>query len=449
MPETGGLEMILRKTAMPMKLLAASLFAVVLFGQIEASASGYEKSIMWGAREAGVAGIATPYIQGSDSIYFNPAGLATDKPGNSVALNVAGLTSQFKGPINNTNDESTSTKAFNTPGGLTYSHAFDQWGFGAGAFVSGGSKAQYDGVNFPGYAANPDVLTDLTIAEFSAGAAYKVNSDLKIGAAWRVTMAQGNLAFIQRASAAALANVRLSNLKSWDYTGFRLGAQYKLAEKTMLGLTYRSEVNIHAAGDVSGNVITNQFAGTKVIPIDSDTGTANTTFPMQIALGVQQTFSDDWSGLAEYDWSQYSRVGSVFFNTRIHAAAAGLDNNGASIQQNWFDQHNVRLAGDFHGFAWPIRFGYIWTSAVTDPDLARASFTPPGMAHTFTLGTGHAWTVAENPLQCDLAADYTMVQGDAGGSAAQSGQTGAGTDIRAGTYKAATYALHLGVAYNF
>ncbi len=48
-------------------LVIAALAGSSAFG------SGFEKAIMFGGRAAGIGGIATPYIQGPQSLYFNPA----------------------------------------------------------------------------------------------------------------------------------------------------------------------------------------------------------------------------------------------------------------------------------------------------------------------------------------------------------------------------------------
>ena len=66
---------------------AGILASLALAGQ--ASASGFEKSIMIGGKSAGLAGIATPWVQGAEALYFNPAGLASDKPGGEVALDIS------------------------------------------------------------------------------------------------------------------------------------------------------------------------------------------------------------------------------------------------------------------------------------------------------------------------------------------------------------------------
>ena len=47
----------------------------VTMGASLVQASGYEKGILWGGKYSGVAGVGSPGVKGSDSIFYNPAGL--------------------------------------------------------------------------------------------------------------------------------------------------------------------------------------------------------------------------------------------------------------------------------------------------------------------------------------------------------------------------------------
>src|SRR5690554_2535709 len=108
-----------RRTIKKFKLIALAAVSVPFMAG-EAIGGGYEKSIMWGGRTAGVAGIATPYIMGSQALYFNPAGLVSENVGQDISFNISPTWSQFKGPINNTNDQVTSERQLTTPFGVIY-----------------------------------------------------------------------------------------------------------------------------------------------------------------------------------------------------------------------------------------------------------------------------------------------------------------------------------------
>jgi long-chain fatty acid transport protein len=420
-----------------------------------AHAAGFEKSIVWGGRSAGVAGIATPYMQGADALYFNPAGLAADKAGHTLSFNISPTSSQFKGPINNQNTEETSKSGLLTPLGLTYGFTPSEssWGFGLGAYVSGGSNAHFENVKFfGGESDKTEVKTDLQIMEIAAGAAYRVSDDLKIGLAWRVVMAQANFAFASRSAllppfpggTVTIANAKLSGLKDTEAAAFRFGAQYKVSESTELGLTFRSEVNLEATGKADLKVF-NPMTGA-VLPTASATdkdATARTTFPMAVTLGALHKLNEDWNLLGEYVWTQYSRVGEINVESDAFASTGGK----TSLKTEWADQHNVRVAAEYLS-PWPVRFGYIWTNTVTKEDHARASFTPPGPAHTVTLGTGKAFEFGEQNLRFDAAFEYTTTSGDVGNGAAAGGNA-VGGDTRNGKYSVNAYVAHLGLTYSF
>jgi long-subunit fatty acid transport protein len=368
----------------------------------------------------------------------------SDKPGQDISFNVSPTFSQFKGPINNENTQETSKTSTSFPLALIYGNTInDKVGFGIGGYFSGGAKAVYDGVSFAGYTGKADVKSDLAIAEIALGAAYKIDESLKVGASWRVMMASASLATVQRTQVApgvvALGNAKLTDLKDTEYGGFKFGAQYKCGENTLVGLTYRTEVNFKTKGTLGRQVILPTAAGGGVTTLPDASAQLETTFPMAATLGVQHDYGSDWRALAEFVWTQYSRV------KKLDIIAGGT--SAGTIPQNWFDQDNIRLAGEYRGTPWPVRFGYVWTNQVTNSNEARATFSAPGMAHTLTVGTGHAFDIMEKPLQFDIAGEYSFVSGTGKGAAAGSGAPG--DDIRAGSYKTSVYVAHLGVTYAF
>ena len=413
-----------------------------------ANAAGFEKGIMWGGRSAGVGGIATPYMTGAQALYFNPAGLANDKEGQDVSLNLSPTFPTFNGPINNENTQETSKSTTLIPGSLLYSRTLnDKVGVGIGYFASGGSNATYENVGFPllnNPTATVTTKTDLAVTEASLGAGYKVSEDLKVGLAWRVTMAKAEFAVAQRdPTSSNVLNAQLSDLKATDFTGFRLGAQYKINETTRLGFNYRSEVNLKADGNVGGKI--NAYGAPATIPLVNNSASVKTTFPMQANLGIMHEYPE-WRALADVSWTQYSRVKDIEIEGKVQRA----DNNTvirdrSAVPLDWQDEIQARLGGEYLGVSWPIRFGYAYTGQVTNKDKARATFVPPAAAHTLTVGTGQIFNVMENALQFDVAGEYTMASADAG--TAPAGNTT--NDFRSGKYEVNSYSVHMGLTYAF
>ncbi len=409
-------------------VVAATLVNAGIVSQ--AFAAGYEKSIMWGGRTAGVAGIATPYIQGSEALYFNPAGLTSDKVGQDVSLNVSPTTVQFSAPFKQTDGttpRASSEHGVVFPSGLIYgANVGDRMGFGIGGYASGGALANYAGVTTG--AGVVDIKTALEIYELALGGSYKVSDRLKVGVAYRIVMANAAVSTVGRVGNSAF-QINATSLKDTQYTGFKLGAQYKLDDKTLLGLTYRSEVNFKADGKVQAYPAGSGSAVQAAAPTSD--ATLRTTLPMQVTLGASHDCTETWKTLAELSWTQYSR---------IKALSIPVAGTTASVVQNWHDQYNVRLGSEYHGWMLPVRFGYGWTNQVTNSTYARPSFTPPGLAHTLTAGTGYSMAVLGNPLQLDVAIEDTFASGKSKDEAA---------DVASGKYSVNETALHLGAVYAF
>lgn len=395
---------------------AASLLTAIFAGQT-GFASGFEKSIPFGGQTSGVAGIGSSYMQGSQALFFNPAGLAGDKTGSDVSLNVSPTSPSWKAPILSTSTQESSTSKMLTPFGLMYGNTLnDKLGFGVGVYTSGGTYADYTNLKFTTGSTLLEAKTDLTIMEMAAGVGYKVMDGLKIGASWRVATVSGALNVVSPAGGGAGLEKDLKDLKDTNYTGFKLGAQYRAADKTDIGFTYRSEMNFHAKGTIGAHT---SIGTTPLADTDVKVGT---TFPAAWTLGVSHQCLENWKFLAEYVYTEYSKVKNL---------AVEFKGTSNPFELQWKDQHNLRLGGEYKGFSWPVRFGYIWTSKVTDADHSLPTLTPPGTANTLTLGTGQEF----GSFRVDGGLEYTMASGAATGMTADNSVT--------------EYALHLGGAYTF
>jgi long-subunit fatty acid transport protein len=414
----------------------------------QAHAAGYEKSIMWGGKTGSMAGISTSYIEGADALYFNPAGLVAKAPGQQLSFNISPVWSKFSGPYNDNNDVIDSKSGFATPLSLIYSNTLnDQWAFGAGGYISGGSKVDFEDIDINYAGGKPSTKTDLQIAELGVGVGWKPNTTWKFGASYRYVLARASFGFFQRTGTSAL-NLFLNDLKDQE-SAFKLGAQWAVCESTHIGLTYRSEVNLNASGSVDGTAYAkgsnNKFA------VNHADASVSTVFPQAVTLGADHSFSDVWQGLAEVAWTNYARVDKIqtTMNTTVQTVGTAVVN--PAVTQNWQDQWNLRLGGNYMGYAWPIRFGYGLTTQVTNSDWARPTFTPPGTSHTLTVGSGQTFELGGQKLEFNGSGEYTFLSATGNGKAAGDGTPVAGGagDIRAGDYKTSSYALHLGLAYNF
>ena len=118
-------------------LLTASFLAVQ-----QAQAAGFEKSVMWSGRYAGVAGAAVSSVTGGQSLFFNPAGLAG--PGD-VSLNYSPTWIKLDGYLASATSKEESKVGPLPFGGAVAAYSLGngstRFGFGGGYYVVGGEKA--------------------------------------------------------------------------------------------------------------------------------------------------------------------------------------------------------------------------------------------------------------------------------------------------------------------
>lgn len=438
---------------------------LLLFVSTVAFGSGYEKSVLWGGKYAGVAGSASAGVSGSDSIFYNPAGLVNSPELGDITFNLSSGSSQFKGPIvpsanvvspgpsiaafTNANKQESSKTAQTIVPGVTYSMKLnDSWSYGLGYYAVGGTRAVYEDVDFAPRSYKAKVGSEITITEFSAGVGYKVSEAFRLGLGLRYTMTDANFSSVgyvtSGSNVVGITNVEIKDIKTANLDSVRLGMQYDVSENTKVGLTLRTETKVSKTAKASGTA--NVCGGGATCPAIANLTIAeadvkvDTVLPMAINLGVEHKLADTWTLYGELVHTAYSTIekvdldGSVTVGTTTSALP--------DIDQKWKDQLNVKLAAQWSGMSWPVRFGYIHTSDVSNKQYARASFTPPGAAATYTLGTGQQFKIGESPLDFNIALDYTTVKGD-GDASVQPLST------PAGSYEAASTAIHTGFAYKF
>ena len=400
------------------------LAAVAALVGTNAYAGGFEKNVTWSGKYVGIGGAAVSAVEGSESLYFNPSGLAVKRGANGdVTLNFSPTFAKYKGPFNATTRVQEETdKSFIPVGGLTASYELmERLSVGVGYYVSGGTNAVYENVNvgFPTF--TPEIKSELALTEASVGLGYEVLPGLRIGAAWRVLMVNGDFFFPRPA---ASDYVKIEDIKKTKYNGFKLGAQYEGADKRWaVGATFRNGVNF--AADMKQTVF--NALGTAGTPA---TGTISSSFPWQAAIGGNYGITDDlWIHL-EFVHTDYN-----------HNGAIDITNGTAPFQlvTTWKDQQNYRLGFEYKGIEnLPLRAGYVYTTQVVPDARANATFSSPGVGHTVALGAGRSF-LENNALDINVAAEHSWAKGDVAGV----------TTAVPGEYSSSSWAAHLGAAYKF
>lgn len=408
--------------------------------------AGYEKTALWSAKSAGVASAVSASVTGADSLYFNPAGLGSEK-GFNLNVHFSPTLSKFKGPISTTTALE-SKQGFLPIGGILASFSpMEKLGIGAGFYIAGGSTVKYEGVDFSSYSATftttQTIESKIQMYEGSIGAGYELIEGLKVGAAWRMTMVNAALSstIIKPLNAAGthklMSSAAYADLKQNKFDGFRLGVQYAPKESCWgVGVAYRSK----SAFKVKG---TSTFTGKSNV-LGDITATASTVelesqLPQALNVGGYIDLMDKKLRLLpEYQFIDYGSVRQlVFTGSQVITAPVALASTNVlpNIDQNWKPQHALRLGAEYSGLdIATLRAGYGINTKVTPTDRARATFVAPGTGHSIIVGAGT--TFMEKKLGLDVAADYSFSKGD-----------GVNELGNAGSFSATGMTAHLSLSY--
>lgn len=434
---------------------AWTLGACALLIGAQAFAAGFEKTVTWSGKHAGQAGIGIATVAGPESLYFNPAGLASGT-GTEMSLNFSPVFGQFKAPFADAGSAVArdGKRSFSPIFGANFSHKInEQLGVGVGAFVSGGTRAEYeaftDATTGPFDDLDPTFKSYLSILEVVPGVAYAISDDLKIGLGLRWLFVGGDFNYASNIQTAAAFEQQFSNLKANKFGGVRAGIQYAPRDSNWgLGLNFRSSVDFTAEGDVKYRLDPQLgTAGNTIQEFNSTGGSISGTFPWQLGIGTWFDLSPKKFRVGlEYSFSQYAknRVLGIHNPSDFSTAGGGALATAATLSSNndislsWHNQHVARIGFEYMLETLALRAGYAYTSQVTDTKNPLPTLASPGAGHSITLGAG---APIMDKVEANLGVEYSMASGTP--AAADVGAT------RAGEYSSNAYAAHVGVNVAF
>jgi long-chain fatty acid transport protein len=388
------------------KYLKQGFLFVLLLSYGQVAFASYEFLMPWSAKEMSMGGAATASVDGSQSLYFNPAGLANLKAA-EMNSNISPYIIKSTGSLNfPTATTLTQSGSLSPNGGLFWGTKLNEkLGIGVGVYGAAGATNKYGVMDLTsaGAVVNPEVSGNLADLEFAVGAGYHLTPELSIGAAWRVSVISSYIKTFNP-DPANLFSLNIDGLTGSNFAGFRFGAQYRPVEANWgLGASFRTAVPINLKnGTISGVALK-----TNTALAGAADGTVTTSLPWELTVGGYYQLLSNWRFVLQYDFAQYNSLKSFDVTGTLGGVAFVTP-----LAQNWNNQSRLRLGTEVTDIIpVPIRLGYVLTSQVIPNDRASTAFaTPPGLASGFAIGSGVDFT---KKLHFDGAISYVSGSGDA------------------------------------
>ncbi|HEX5392012.1 MAG TPA: outer membrane protein transport protein [Rhodocyclaceae bacterium] len=307
------------------KLLSALILGAFASG---AGASGFQlieqNASGLGNAYAGSAAVA----ENASTIFYNPAGM-TELQGTQVSVGAALVKPSFK-----FKDEGSSTGALanggnggdagrwgTVPNFYFSTAASKDLSFGVGVGAPFGLMTKYDS-SWSGAAQS--VKFDVKTMNINPSVAYRINETISIGGGlnWqRLNANYDRLAAVVAVGpfpASVTSTTPVSLSVSDESTGWNVGALIKLSPATKLGLSYRSEIKYHAAGQVMVTGSSALLNGARSSNVKADI-----TLPDTFIASLTHQLDDRWNLLGDISWTGWSSIPKIDI-IRTSGSSSGL-----------------------------------------------------------------------------------------------------------------------------
>ncbi len=343
------------------------------------------------------------------AIQFNPAGL-TDLEGSQASVGntfLAGFVDYD--PVNGKSDE-TRKNFFIAPNiYFTKNVKESRLAFGVGVTAPYGLGTKWSDTSFARYLGTE---SDMALVNLNPTVAFKALPGLSIGIGFDYTFgtvdmkAQNNWNIVET----ALNNPDIgsrpdgltdTHLSVDDGFGYNIGLLYKINEKSSVGVSFRSKIDLNFTGNtemrgISGALPQLAFGGNR-FRTDVD---ADVTLPESLTIGYGRHVGDKWFFEIDVEWTRWSRFDTVGFEFEESNAMLEADN---PQEFKWDDAISVGIGSEYklNGKA-SLRGGYTYHETPVPGD----TFTPniPGSSrHSITTGAGYKMRLFDLPITIDAA----------------------------------------------
>ena len=229
---------------------------------------------------------------------------------------------------------------------------------------------------------------------------WRINDWLSVGAGVQIQYAKSDLRF--GFAPVAGSNIDLSALKGWGY-GATAGVTLTPGPRTTIGIGWRSGIN----QDVDGSL------GVGPVIPGGTPGPISTTvhLPDTVSAGIRHRFDERWTVMGTVEWSNWSRIGTVTFNTPSGALATVGTATGPAVVALPFQYRDGWFFSGGAEYQWSerlaLRSGIAFErSPVTDQ--VRMPAIPDD--DRFWLSVGASWQIFPGVMWFDLAYSHIWVK---------------------------------------
>ena len=403
------------------KIAAAAATALVSTSSVHAA--GFMLS------EQSVAGLGRAYagagIVGDDlsAVWYNPAGMVL-LPGTQVQAGgvYVDLDLSYKGDDGTT--ENGSKYGVPIPNFFFTRQMNDSMWFGLGLTVPYGLATEY---NRTWGQINRGMNAEIKVFDLNPNIAWKISDKLSIGAGISLQYADAQY------ETGAMGGMGYGRLDVDSFAwGANIGVMWSPTETLRFGLSYRSQVNHHADGDLrvgtvgklSGDLSNKSYFaefGNASASLSAPqtvllTGTWEATPKLRLSALIRWA---DWSSFdtltVNADMSSLSVTNKGVFNALKEMLASMnkdlSDLSSISVKNKWQDTWLFTLGADYTiNNAWTVRAGVGFETSPIDDDRTRTALIPD--SERLWLSIGATWHVTEN-LQGDFGFTWLHGLGDA------------------------------------
>jgi long-subunit fatty acid transport protein len=361
------------------RVLAAFAAVSLALGTAQpALGAGFDTPILYTARHQGMGGTAIGYVDDPSAAFHNPAGLqgvhGLALIGN-VSLILAHLTGSPAAPPSARSIQSSLTVAPMFLAGAAY--RVQPWlsaGVALFPVASGGADYQYAVAGAQQYQVNETriVFFELTpVISLNVPKDSIVPGELAFGIGYRMSLLDFERVQGARDNPQGL-DLKLSGT---DFTGIRLGMQYRPVPALSVGAVYRNRVDVTARAD-EGTLQGNPASDVElpfVLPAQLGGGIRGDIDRLGVAFDATYTFQSQ---------NERSLLGATIGPNRVSVPNVF----------DWEDALTLRFGFEYRlgpAEEVPVRLGYIHDGRVSSRRYPSAFGTPPTATQTFTVGGGY------------------------------------------------------------